>query len=255
MTIQLVRPDDPRAPASIVLSTGSEDERRSLRRGFERKHCVLLRSFLSGPLLAQIQAEVDEGEFYVLETGISTELCMRATGVSALLDLLTNDPELFELVQAITGCDRIGAFIGRVYRLLPEPAYEGDWHDDVHEGRMIAMSINLTPRPYRGGVLEIREHDSRGTLHQAKHGGPGDALLFRVDDRLQHRVSSVEGTTPRTAYAGWFISAENLDYLNLINFPGRRRWPAVELRPAFQSEDAAGGTNDSIAPGGSNLPA
>jgi hypothetical protein len=223
MTVQLVRARDPDAPASIVVSAGSEEERRRLRQEFDRNHCVLLPSFLSASLLAEIQAEVEKGEFYVLETGISTELCMRATGVSALLDLLMNDPELFEFVRAITGCGTIGAFIGRVYRLLPEPAYEGDWHDDVHEGRMIAMSINLTPHPYRGGVLEIRDHGSDEILHRAKHEKPGDALLFRVDDRLQHRVSSVEGPTPRTAYAGWFISDENLDYMELINFPGRDR--------------------------------
>jgi hypothetical protein len=35
--------------------------------------------------------------------------------------------------------------------------------------------------------------------------GAGDAVLFRIAERLEHRVTSLRGDVPRTAYAGWFL--------------------------------------------------
>jgi hypothetical protein len=39
--------------------------------------------------------------------------------------------------------------------------------------------------------------------------GPGDGLLFAIDEGLQHQVQEVTGTEPKTALAGWFC--ENAD--------------------------------------------
>jgi hypothetical protein len=36
--------------------------------------------------------------------------------------------------------------------------------------------------------------------------GPGDALLFRIARHLTHRVTPVDGTADKTAFAGWFRS-------------------------------------------------
>ena len=40
---------------------------------------------------------------------------------------------------------------------------------------------------------------------------PGDAVLFRVREDLQHRVMPLEGTGARTAFAGWFRSRPEFD--------------------------------------------
>jgi 2-oxoglutarate-Fe(II)-dependent oxygenase superfamily protein len=136
----------------------------------------------------------------------------------ALLLFLCNDVALFELVRAITGCDRIGAFVGRVYRMLPGAEHEGTWHDDLLEGRMVAMSVNLGDAPYSGGVLEIRGRQSKRVLHRVANTGFGDAVIFRIGRELQHRVTAVKGTVPKTAYAGWFISGPDSELIRPEDF-------------------------------------
>ena len=189
-----------------AISIGSQRDVRRLRDEFERNHCVRLPGLVSDVLLDRILPQVEEGEFSVREhKGISTELCMESGKAPAMLMFLTNDPGLFELVRAITGCDRIGAFNGRLYRMMPGPEHQDSWHEDLKDNRMVAMSINLTPARYSGGVLEIRDRHSKEVLHTTAHVATGDALLFRISRQLQHRVSPVEGEVPRTAWAGWFM--------------------------------------------------
>ena len=36
--------------------------------------------------------------------------------------------------------------------------------------------------------------------------GNGDAIIFRLASHLQHRNTNVTGSTPKTAFAGWFRS-------------------------------------------------
>jgi hypothetical protein len=83
---------------------------------------------------------------------------------------------------------------------------------------MVAMSINLSAKPYSGGVLEIRTRESGKVLHRTANTGPGDAILFRVAPGLQHRVTAVEGEVPRTAYAGWFIAGTDFALLRPETF-------------------------------------
>jgi len=124
----------------------------------------------------------------------------------ALLAFLVNDPDLFELVREISACDRIGSFRGRLYRMLPQSDHRDSWHGDLIEGRMVAMNINLGTVPYSGGVLEIREHRSKRVVQRVANTRPGDAVIFRIDPSLEHRVTTVEGAVPKTAYVGFFCS-------------------------------------------------
>jgi hypothetical protein len=100
-----------------------------------------------------------------------------------------------------------------VYRMLPGPQHADSWHDDLKEGRMLAMSINLGDEGYVGGLLEIRDRASKHTLYRARNTGPGDALIFRLDPTLEHRVTGVEGNVPKTAYAGWFMPGPDSELL------------------------------------------
>jgi hypothetical protein len=194
----------PAGPTAV--STGPLRDVPRLRDEFDHHHCVRLPELLNDAVLERVLHLTDEGEFSPrAHAGISTELLMRRGKAPALLVFLINDPELFEFVRAITGCDRIGAFHGRLYRMMPGPEHEDSWHDDLHDGRMVAMSINLTPAKYDGGALEIRDRHSKEVLHRAVPKRAGDALLFRISPRLEHRVTVVRGAVPRTAYAGWFM--------------------------------------------------
>ena len=121
-----------------------------------------------------------------------------------LLLLLTNDPYFFGLVRTITGCERIGRFDGRVYRTMPGIQNEESWHGEIFCYGMVEMSIDLSTQPYSGGVLQTRDRFSQEVLGNEGHTGPGDAMLLRLAPHVQHRVTAVEGDSPRTVYAGRF---------------------------------------------------
>lgn len=178
-----------------------------LRDGFERDHHIVVPGLVRRELWDRVCREVDAGRFeeWQLNTG-HTELCMRSTRAVGLMDLFVSDPLLFEAVRRMTGSGRIGAFVGRIYRMLPGSRHEGTWHGDNVEGRLVAMSVNLSDADYSGGLLEIRERDSQRVLHRIANTGPGDAVIFRIAPELQHRVSAVGGDAAKTSYAGWFVS-------------------------------------------------
>lgn len=184
---------------------------------FEREQHVVIHGLLPGPLLARVRREVDGGDFHE-HKGIKTDLRMKTGRAATLLAFLTNDPELFETVRAITGCDRIGAFVGHVYRMLPGRDHESGWHADLVSGRMVAMTVNLSDAPYSGGILEIRDSRSKRVLQRVANTGFGDAVIFRLAPGLEHRVTAVKGTIPKTAYAGWFLSEPDAPLLRPGDF-------------------------------------
>lgn len=187
--------------------TGSEAELNLLRSEFERQHWLLLPDFLDAPLLDLIQRKLGETEYRVVDREIGVEL--RPIDCTAYLatELLLNSPKLFRAIERLTGCEQVACFSGRIYRRPPSSDYFNRWHTDLaDDGRMIALSINLTPGQYRGGALQIRSSQSRELLCEVHNSGYGDALIFPVDERFEHRVCEVEGTTAKTALAGWFRS-------------------------------------------------
>ena len=62
---------------------------------------------------------------------------------------------------------------------LSELAHSDSWHDDDGDGRMVALSLNLSTNGYRGGVLQIRDKQSGEILHEVANTGFGDAIVFR----------------------------------------------------------------------------
>ena len=88
---------------------------------------------------------------------------MEVNATLARLLLLVNDERMLDVVRSITGCGPIGHFDGRVYRLEPSSDHYDSWHDDLGDGRLVAMSINLGRQPYEGGALEIRDRRTGAT--------------------------------------------------------------------------------------------
>jgi hypothetical protein len=131
---------------------------------------------------------------------------MEANATTALLHFLVSGDVFFEVVERITGVSRIGHFDGRVYRMLPNPDHHDTWHDDAGKRRLLAMSVNLSTDIYNGGVLQMRQRESRQILDEVANTGFGDAIIFRVARHLEHRVSNVEGEAAKTAFAGWFFA-------------------------------------------------
>jgi hypothetical protein len=158
-------------------------------------------------LLNLIQKKLRETEYCVVnrETGVE----LRPIDCTAYLatELLLNTPKLFRAIEQITGCDPIACFSGRIYRRPANRIYFNRWHTDItDEGRMIALSINLNAEPYEGGALQIRSTATREVLCEVYNRNYGDAIIFPVDEKFEHRVCEVESGASKTALAGWFRS-------------------------------------------------
>jgi len=200
-----------------LVSFGSADRLHDLRGQFDREHFVRLPQLLEPSLLNFIQTEIERGEFYErIHEGIKSnkELClMQNTAYCALL-LLMNDDNLFRVIQRITQCAAIRCFEGRIYRLVPGQGHHDAWHSDLAEDRLVALSINLSTEAYDGGTLQLRDAASGRTIREVPNPGRGDAVLFRLAPQLQHRITEIEGTAHKTAFAGWFKAQP--DFLTLL---------------------------------------
>ena len=179
----------------------------ALRAHFDRHHWVRLPGFLGGQLLDDVQRAIAAATFVEIRhthvTPPSIDVCMEPNSLSAMLELLCNDASLLRSVEALTGCAPLSRFSGFVYRMVPGAGHHHNWHDDVLQQRRVAMSVNLERDPYEGGVLQIRDRRSEQVLAEVPNVGRGDAVLFRIDPALQHRVMPVSAGV-KTAFAGWF---------------------------------------------------
>jgi hypothetical protein len=183
------------------------------RSHFDRHHWVKLPHLLDGPMLRDVQRDIARATFVeVRHTSVtppSIDVCMEPNALSAMLELLCNDPAVLGAVESVTGCGPLVRFNGFVYRLTPGTGHHHNWHNDVLQGRRVAMSVNLEPAPYEGGVLMIRDRNSERVIAEVENAGAGDAVLFRIDRAFQHRATPVTRGV-KTAFAGWFRSEEPL---------------------------------------------
>jgi 2OG-Fe(II) oxygenase superfamily len=188
--------------------SGTPADAESLRQCFEREHYLWLKDFLHPDIISLILPFLKSGEYVPAQyKHVGSELRMEPNLAFDTLSFLANDAKFFGLVQAITGCGSIGYFQGRVFKLIPDPQHSFDWHDDLREpNRLVAISINLTEGMFRGGVFQIREVGSGKITGEVRNAGLGNAVLFDISEDLQHRVTGIEGDTPRISFSGWFKS-------------------------------------------------
>ena len=187
--------------------TGAPSDLEKARDEFSRLHSVKLEGLIADDVLAQVQEELENGEFANrVHHGIGTELCLKPGAAFAMLMLMANDPRLLQFVEELTGCESVGCFEGRVYRFVPDSGHYDSWHSDVGHGRLIALSINLSREPYEGGTFQLRAAHAENVLRELPNLTPGDGIMFRIDPALRHRVTDVRGAAPKTAFAGWFRS-------------------------------------------------
>lgn len=181
------------------------DDVAQLKMEFEERQCVLLPSLLEPYLLNFVLCRLQDAKWRdMVHEDIGTEVVLDDGPSLNLLRVLANNPSLLAAVQEITGCGLITWFGGRVYRLIPNSGHLDSWHDDDLWGRLIGMSLNLSPRGYSGGIFQLRERKSKKIITEVANTGLGDATLFRISKELEHRVTDISGDEPKTAFAGWF---------------------------------------------------
>ncbi len=185
--------------------TAGAGEMAELQARFAKDHHLVLPRFVERGLMNEIRESLLEKAVYYNKKhkGLAHELCMRNNSASQLLHFLINDGRVYDFIRQVTGCTPIGCFHGRVYRMEPDSPHHHKWHSDWSHHRLIAMSINLGPQPYQGGGLQMREKDGE-PFTEVFNTGYGDALIFRLGENLEHRVTDVTGTVDKTAFAGWF---------------------------------------------------
>jgi hypothetical protein len=187
---------------------------RSLQQEFLKDQCIVLRGFLEEHLMQRIIKNLNKATFFENQhTGIKNEIFATDQTVNGAdlvlhqINILMNNPLLFRTIEKITGCKKILSFAGRIYRNMPGTGHHLNWHDDtIDASRLIAISINLGAEPFEGGVFEIREKKGKTLLKSVGCGKCGDAHVFNVSDKLEHRVTETTGQVPRIAAAGWFLS-------------------------------------------------
>jgi hypothetical protein len=190
-----------------VNFAGVKRDLDALRCEFDRRHCLLLENFLHPEVVSLLLPMIQTATFRPERHDVGSELQMVPNVALRLLSFLTNDLKLFDLVQKITSCSRVGCFSGRVYKLIPDPTHMLDWHNDMKiPGRLIALSLNLGTAPFRGGILQVRKGRAAPIVSEVANTGFGNAVIFKISSELEHRVTQLQGDVPRITFAGWFWS-------------------------------------------------
>ena len=169
----------------------------------------MLRSFLDPDERDWIERRLEDADFeqHTIEATGKTELLMTPNEVSALLLFKLCDPQMFDLVEAVTG-RRPSDFRGRTYRMMPGTVHVSPWHDDAVQSRIAAFTVNLSSRPFEGARLQIKDAASDDLLTEVGDLEFGDAVLIEISRAYQHRNSPLRGTAPKTSYAGFFYPGE-----------------------------------------------
>ena len=200
------------------------DDVNVLRDEFQRQHSVRLPGVIHPELIQMVSSRLERTNWIPRDHGeIGRESAPEDLGLEHLLNFVVNTPQFLELISGITQCPGIVCFEGRVYRMLSDSEHYDTWHSDTGgDDRLVGMSINLGARPYCGGVFRLRGRPSEELVCELPNTGQGDAILFRISRHLEHRVTSVEGTEPKTAFAGWFKSGPGHFYSMISTRPAAR---------------------------------
>ena len=178
---------------------------------FAARHSVLLSEVVEPALLVRLLKLLADVPLRERVPGkskgriIARELCVeRDAMVLQALTLLFNKPEIFRVVEQITGCPKISSFLGRIYMMRPDSGHYDTWHSDVDGNRLIGLSLNLSGEQYSGGSFQIRERKTERILNRIANTITGDAHIFNISPEFQHCVAPVRGQVTKIAFAGWF---------------------------------------------------
>ena len=192
-----------------------------LRDRFATNHCVVLEKLLEPTLLEKVQRRIEHARWLNSAfDDFGTEFTLDDPTTIRLFLFVLNMPEFLDVIRIITGCAQINDFSGRIYRMVAGPQHQLSWHSDTKDPqRLVGFSMNLSTDVFRGGTFELRDRRTLAPLAQVNNTGFGDALLFRISNDLQHRVTEVFDKVAKTACAGWFSATDVSFFAELIGRP------------------------------------
>jgi hypothetical protein len=179
----------------------------ALARSFRAERRLHLPGLIDEDLLATLRIRIEPGPFEPrTATRVvppATDLKLRNRDLQGALHFLFNDAAVIRFVRAVADAPAITGFAGAVYRMVPGAGHRDSWHSDVDGNRRVGLTVNLATKAFEGGELSMRLR-SGSLLWTFANTGPGDGLLFAIDEQLEHRIQDVSGAEPKTALAGWF---------------------------------------------------
>jgi hypothetical protein len=195
-----------------------------LERRFEQSHVFRMPGLLHPDLIRFVSCRLETCDWITSDDGeIAREALPENPALASVLNFAANTSAFLDLMRRITRCHQITWFNGRVYRMGSSTDHFDSWHADLgstNQDRLVGMSINLGSRPYCGGVFRLRDEASGAVLCELPNTGQGDGIFFRISPALKHIVTRIEGSEPKTAFAGWFRSGE-MDYYADLRRPAR----------------------------------
>jgi hypothetical protein len=129
---------------------------------------------------------------------------LRQGPVAQVIEERTNDRQLLDFVQTITGSPPLTRCIGRVFRLFPMDE-DLPWHTDAEGGRLADLIIDLSAVPHEGARFEMRDGRTQEILNAVDEMAFGDAMLIRISPDLEHHYKAVTGSVPKVTFSGWFV--------------------------------------------------
>lgn len=174
--------------------------------------CTLFTEYLNDPTLEKKVDISKAGNTIAQEFSL-----VNAEYILKILFILLNRTKLFKAIEYITDINEISGFDGRIYLMDNREECFDTWHNDIDPigNRLVGLSLNLSIRPFEGGVFSIRNSKSKELYNTIEWEGQGEVHLFKIESNLEHKVSSVTSQNPRIAYAGWFLG--NLTSQEIMN--------------------------------------
>ncbi|MBX9766719.1 MAG: 2OG-Fe(II) oxygenase [Bdellovibrionales bacterium] len=135
--------------------------------------------------------------------GVAIEF--RTTDMKAhyILNFLFNDKKVLKTAQRLLDTKSPLSFEGRAFKLPSRHHFP--WHTDSNEkSRKLAISVNLSTSPFKGGNFQQRQKGKRKILCDVQNSELGSILLFRIDSALEHRVLPILSRSGKVVYCGFF---------------------------------------------------
>jgi len=180
---------------------------------FAETGCVFLPGFLEKNTLQNLLNKIEKSTFQTKWEGkednkFGKVLALPRESVTVFLfTAVLNNPGVFKMMQYIADCGRIGNFVGRIHRSEAGEDHEIGWHSDASDNRLLAVTLSLGTDRYSGAKLQIRETGSENITKEFGQLEAGDAVIFKIDRKLEHRLSILESGR-RTVGVGWFRSPD-----------------------------------------------
>ncbi|MGI8838454.1 MAG: hypothetical protein ACR2H4_17700 [Pyrinomonadaceae bacterium] len=190
-----------------------------LANAFASSHVFRLPRLLHPDLMQMISLRLERSTWTARDDGeIAKEDLPDDLMPTNVLNFAANTPHFLNLIRRVTSRHEINLFDGRIYRMAPGADHFDSWHADIgttHQDRLVGMSVNLSPRPYEGGMFRLRDEGSGELFCELSNTGQGDGIFFRISPTLKHMVTALIGDEPKIAFAGWFRTSDKDFYSKL----------------------------------------